>query len=156
MTRRSKQKFSLSRHRYALSSILLVLASVSPTVVLGQSSSDSKNSELMHQMSNSFEGLVKRVSPAVVEVLVTGFGSPSDEDSQASAVLGRELSLGSGVIIDPDGYIVTNYHVVRGADRVRVVLTPPGTRDSGPTALLKSHGKILPAKIIGLSKLIYI
>jgi serine protease Do len=37
---------------------------------------------------------------------------------------------------------------------VRVVLTPPGTSDSGPTALLKSHGKILPAKIIGFSKLI--
>jgi serine protease Do len=154
MTSRSKQKFSLSRHRFALSSILLALASVSPTVVPGQSSSDSKNSELMHQMSNSFEGLVKRVSPAVVEVLVTGFGSPSDEDSQASAALGRERSLGSGVIIDPDGYIVTNYHVVKGADRVRVVLTPPGTRDSSPTALLKSHGKILPAKIIGFSKLI--
>jgi serine protease Do len=154
MTRRSKQSFSLSRRRSALSFILLALASACPTFVLGQSSNDSKNSELMHQMSNSFESLVKRVSPAVVEVLVTGFGSPSDEDSQTSAALGRERSLGSGVIIDPDGYIVTNYHVVKGADRVRVVLTPPGTRGSGPTALLKSHGKILPAKIIGFSKLI--
>jgi S1-C subfamily serine protease len=44
--------------------------------------------------------------------------------------------------------IVTNYHVVKGADHVLVVLTPAGTQDSGPTALLKSHGKILPARVI--------
>ncbi len=108
----------------------------------------------MRQMSASFEGLVKRVSPSVVEVLVTGFGSPSDEDLQGSTALGRERSLGSGVIIASDGYIVTNYHVVKGADRVRVVLTPAGTSDSGPTALLKTHGKILPARVVGFSKLI--
>jgi serine protease Do len=41
----------------------------------------------------------------------------------------RERSLGSGVIIDPKGYIVTNRHVVEKADRIRVKLMddPPGT-----------------------------
>lgn len=127
-----------------------------PTVMLAQSPSanDAKVSDIMHQMSSSFEGLVKRISPAVVEVLATGFGSASDEEDQGSTALGRERSLGSGVILDPDGYIVTNYHVVKGADRVRVVLTPGGTEDTGPTALLKSHGKILPARVIGFSKLV--
>src|SRR5271165_1804788 len=127
-----------------------------PTVMLAQSPSanDAKVSDIMHQMSSSFEGLVKRISPAVVEVLATGFGSASDEEDQGSTALGRERSLGSGVILDPDGYIVTNYHVVKGADRVRVVVTPGGTEDTGPTALLKSHGKILPARVIGFSKLV--
>jgi len=39
-----------------------------------------------------------------------------------------ESSLGSGVILNPNGYIVTNFHVVDGADRVRVKLNddPPG------------------------------
>ena len=115
---------------------------------------DPKTSDFLHQMSSSFEALVNRVSPSVVEVLVTGFGSPSDEDDQGSTALGRERSLGSGVVVAPDGYIVTNYHVVKGADRVRVVLTPAGTQESGPTALLKSHGKILPARVVGYSKLI--
>jgi serine protease Do len=75
-------------------------------------------------MSESFENLVRRVSPAVVEVLVTGIGTGDEDDQQTSSAGGRERSLGSGVIVDPDGYIVTNFHVVKGADRVRVVLTP--------------------------------
>jgi hypothetical protein len=37
-----------------------------------------KDSDVMLQMSRSFQDLAKRVSPAVVEVLVTGYGSPSD------------------------------------------------------------------------------
>src|SRR5579884_2262285 len=41
----------------------------------------------------------------------------------------RERSLGSGVIVDPKGYILTNRHVVEKADRIRVKLMddPPGT-----------------------------
>jgi serine protease Do len=41
----------------------------------------------------------------------------------------RQRSLGSGVIVDPKGYIVTNRHVVEKADRIRVVLQdePPNT-----------------------------
>ncbi|MGA8596491.1 MAG: trypsin-like peptidase domain-containing protein [Bryobacteraceae bacterium] len=105
-------------------------------------------------MSSSFENLVKRVSPAVVEVLVSGYGSPNEDDKGGSAAIGRERSLGSGVIIDPDGYIVTNYHVVKGSDRVRVVLTPSSAQESQPEALLKSRGRILPARIVGFSKAI--
>jgi hypothetical protein len=49
-----------------------------------------KDADVMLQMSRSFQDLAKRVSPAVVEVLVTGYGSPSDEDEKASSALGRE------------------------------------------------------------------
>ncbi|HEX4379721.1 MAG TPA: trypsin-like peptidase domain-containing protein [Candidatus Acidoferrum sp.] len=116
-----------------------------------------KSTDLMRQMSASFESLVKRVSPAVVEVQVTGFGSTdededSDNDSKSSSI-GRQRSLGSGVIVDPDGYIITNYHVVKGAERVRVILTPQ-SNGSQPTSSLKSRGKVLPARIVGFSKLI--
>jgi serine protease Do len=43
---------------------------------------------------------------------------------------GRSHSLGSGVILNGNGYIITNFHVVDGADRIRVKLKedPPGTQ----------------------------
>jgi serine protease Do len=113
--------------------------------------------DVIHEMSAAFESLVRRVSPAVVEVLVTGYGSDNDEDADSDKTpgpLGRERSLGSGVIIDSDGYIVTNYHVVKGADRVRVILTPQVGEDSQATAMLKSKGRTLTAKIVGYSKTI--
>ncbi len=113
--------------------------------------------DVIHDMSAAFESLVKRVSPAVVEVLVTGYGSgdeDEDDKSGSPSPFGRERSLGSGVIIDPDGYIVTNFHVVKGADRVRVVLTPQAGEDGEAPAMLKSKGRILNARIVGASKTI--
>jgi serine protease Do len=132
----------------------VIAACLAPTAARSQSASADTKQDAMHQMSSSFEVLAKRVSPAVVEVMVTGFGSPDEEDEHASKSVERERSLGSGVIVDPNGYIVTNYHVVKGADRVRVVLTPSGTSESQPARLLKSHGRTLPARVVGFSKLI--
>jgi serine protease Do len=121
---------------------------------LGQTPSPLQSSDAMRQMSSSFQELAKRVSPAVVEVRVTGFGSADEDDPSASSAVARERSLGSGIIVESDGYIVTNYHVVKGADRVRVILNPPASQDSQPMASLKSHGRIVPAKMVGFSKLI--
>jgi serine protease Do len=137
--------------------ILLVGGSLIPSAFAQSEPSTppaQKDADVMLQMSRSFQDLAKRVSPAVVEVLVTGYGSPSDEDEKASSALGRERAVGSGVIVDPDGYIVTNAHVVKGADRVRVALTPPITGESQAEGLLKARGRILPARIVGVSKLI--
>jgi serine protease Do len=52
-------------------------------------------------------------------------GGPGGPNSDAGI---RERSLGSGVVVDPKGYIVTNRHVVDKADRIRVRLQddPPG------------------------------
>lgn len=133
---------------------LLGIAAALPTASRGRAPAQQKKSEVIQEMSRSFQDLVKRVSPAVVEVLVTGYGSPDEDDPNASSAVGRERSLGSGVIVDPDGYIITNYHVVKGADRVRVVLTPMANQESQATSLLKSRGKILPAKIVGFSRTI--
>ncbi len=125
--------------------------------VRSQTPSDKPDEAVLHGMSGAFEALVKRVSPAVVEVLVTGYGSDDEDEDQlgrAPSPFGRERSLGSGVIIDPDGYIVTNFHVVKGADRVRVVLTPQVGEESQAGSMLKSKGRILNAQIVGSNKTI--
>ena len=110
-----------------------------------------ENKSAMLEMDKAFQDLAKRVSPAVVEVQVTGYGA-SDEKAETSSPVGRERSLGAGIIVEADGYIITNYHVVKGADRVRVILTPPPTQESQAFALVRSRGRILPARIVGFSK----
>ncbi|MGB2668364.1 MAG: trypsin-like peptidase domain-containing protein, partial [Candidatus Acidiferrum sp.] len=137
----------------------LVMAALSVSLLAGRANSQTPPAQagvdVIHTMSAAFESLVKRVSPAVVEVLVTGYGSgDEDDDDKGPSPFGRERSLGSGVIIDPDGYIVTNYHVVKGADRVRVVLTPQVGEESQAPAMLKSKGQVLNARIVGTSKTI--
>jgi S1-C subfamily serine protease len=65
------------------------------------------------------EAAIAKVAPAVVQINVT----------TASGASG----IGSGVIIDKRGYIVTNYHVVEGAQQLEIVMAD-GTRLSGQVA----------------------
>src|SRR5207253_1794380 len=74
----------------------------------------------------------------------------------------QEQSLGSGVIVSEDGYIMTNFHVVDGADEVNVELSTGqkyaakiiGTDPPTDSAVLKVEGKGLPAVTIGDSDLL--
>jgi serine protease DegQ len=87
----------------------------------------------------SYRNAASRAMPAVVNILTSKavrkrhplsrdpffkrfFGDRDEEDDQNS--------LGSGVIVSPQGYILTNYHVVEGADEIQVVL-PDGRKGAG-------------------------
>lgn len=87
----------------------------------------------------SFAPVVKQVLPGVVQVFSTGKAqpAPNEEDmdpllrrffgeqfqSQRRAPAQRQQGVGSGVVVSDDGYILTNNHVVDGADSVKVRLT---------------------------------
>src|SRR5690242_9290661 len=74
----------------------------------------------LSEFSQAVRTLTHKVSPAVVQVLVSGYGASEEGEGQQFSLLTRQRSTGSGVVVDPDGYIVTNAHVVRGAVSVRV------------------------------------
>jgi serine protease Do len=141
------------RAQLAFTAGVLLLAVFLPVHAHAQTAPE-HSAESIRQMSDSFESLARHVSPAVVEVLVTGFGSDEDNDNNSSGAVGRERSLGSGVIIDSGGYIVTNHHVVEGAERVRVMLNATVGNESQPFALLKPKGRVLNAQIVGVDKTI--
>ena len=69
----------------------------------------------------------------------------------------RSTSLGSGVIVSSDGYVVTNHHVIEGADDIQLVLADGrqikahvrGTDPDSDLAVLKAEGDSLPAITLG-------
>jgi serine protease Do len=107
------------------------------------------------QMSNTFSRVAKEIEPTVVNINTESTLRPSRRGRQMPGDEGddpmqdffdrffggqaprganpegmRQRSLGSGVILDAKGYIVTNAHVVERADRIRVRLMddPPGAQ----------------------------
>src|SRR5258707_11081782 len=70
----------------------------------------------LDQFSESVQALAARVAPSVVQISVTRYAAREEaEGGRTGVVLGRQQIVGSGVIIDPAGYIVTNSHVVANA-----------------------------------------
>ena len=90
-----------------------------------QGGSKKKALETLGNLSSSFEVLSERVSPSVVQVLATGFVARQGILSSTADLLSRQRIMGSGVILDADGYIVTNAHLVEGARRIQVALPTP-------------------------------
>jgi serine protease Do len=103
---------------------------------------------ILGQLNSALESLAAKVSPAVVQILVTGYGPLREEDKSQTALIVRQHAVGSGVIVDPNGYIITNAHVVEGAQRIRVALPLP----TGGSAVPIGKRRILEARLLGLHK----
>ena len=117
----------------------------------------------------NFSAIVKAVTPAVVNISTSQvtrstesedprFNDPffrrffGDEFFRRFGPRERQRGLGSGVIVDRSGYIVTNNHVIDKADEIKIVLgdkreflaTVVGTDPKTDLAVLKIDGKDLP------------
>jgi serine protease Do len=121
------------------------------------SAMDDNSVSALTSLDHAMEAVAARVTPAVVNVAVTSRGSSEHDTSdghmqglppglqqffgpmqQQPAQPQIEHGVGSGIIISPDGYIVTNDHVVDGATSIKVTL---------------NDRRILNAKVIGVDKL---
>jgi len=146
--------------------------SVVPTVSAGRSAVDAVTP------GTSFAPIVKNALPAVVSISASKVVKADDADEGLSPLFNdpmfrqffgqrprgkapeqRERGLGSGVIINPDGYILTNNHVIDGATDVKIYLNDKrelkarliGTDPRTDIAVLKVEQKNLPALPIGNS-----
>jgi serine protease Do len=125
---------------------------------------DDNSVEALTALDRAMEAVAARVTPAVVNVAVTSRGNgemDATEGQQQGQMQGLppglqqffgqlpfgqmrpqqpqiEHGVGSGIIISPDGYIVTNNHVVDGATNIKVTL---------------NDRRILSAKVVGVDKL---
>ena len=101
-------------------------------------------------MNRALEDLAARVSPAVVQIQTTGYGPLNEGDKGQTALIVRQHAVGSGVIVDSNGYIMTNAHVVEGAQRIRVAL--PMLSGASPANTPSGKRPILDAKLVGIHK----
>ena len=103
------------------------------------------------ELSVSLEGLVNRVRPSVVQIFSTGYvtADESDAGGNAAALLSRQRSTGSGIILSDDGFIVTNAHVVQGARRIQVRIS---SVRAGRTPTFEPEVKLLDGKLVGMDR----
>ena len=150
------------RHRAAVALTLALTAAVVTYTSIGpvragvsSNTAPLDNSQVgaLLSLDQAMEAVAARVTPAIVNVAVTSHaksqpvaeGVPDDMQRFFGQQFGQgqgqphvEHGIGSGVIISPDGYIVTNNHVVEGATDIKVTL---------------SDRRILSAKVVGTDPL---
>ncbi len=143
---------SLFKHRFQspLTALAIAVFSITAAAQVPQSGEQIQPVNISpDQLSNTFAAVTKMVEPAVVsidtkgkmpEVTTRGDVKPGDSDDVLE-FFRRQLpqrpaySVGSGFIVDKRGYIMTNKHVVEGAERISVKL------DSGEEYLAKVVGE---------------
>jgi len=136
----------MSRHgRPVALPLLAVTIAALPAVVRAQSKPETPvpPASDLAALDGQLEALARGVAPSVVQVLASGYAA------SPSALLARAGSSGSGVIVDPEGWIVTNAHVVEAARSVRVdLLQPPAAGGS----ILRPRSRRLAARVVGLDR----
>ncbi|MGE3473752.1 MAG: S1C family serine protease, partial [Vicinamibacterales bacterium] len=98
------------------------------------------------ELSALLEATTRAVGPAVVEIHTTAFVPADGRVARSSDLVTTQRGAGSGAIVDADGYIVTNAHVVQGVQRLRVDLPMPAVGHS----ILAARTRSLSAEVVGI------
>jgi serine protease Do len=129
--------------------------------LFGQSDQDAAardgagHAAVLQQYDQAIDEVAERAMQSVVEIEVSGYGAPEEhnqDQGQQAQPWERQRALGSGVIVDPDGYIMTNNHVVAGALRIRVVIAPATVELVSGHTRLGNPQRVYEAKLIGTTK----
>jgi serine protease Do len=107
--------------------------------------------DVLMNLSSDMETLAHAVEPAVVKIYSSGLAPVESSNTNRTAFLAQQRSVGSGVIMDPQGYILTNAHVVQRA-RTLNVLVPDvsGSTETGGSDRAEPPATAMPARVVGI------
>lgn len=125
--------------------LVLSIAVISAPAAVPQSMSERKSANPIQSLSASLAELSRKISPSVVQIRTVGYGAPKGD---GVGIVTSEEGTGSGVIVDSEGYIVTNAHVVKGARRVDVWLTDANV--AAQKNFQTPAFRTTPGKIVGI------
>jgi serine protease Do len=165
----------MNRKSLAIMAVLVVSILVGSAITARTGRAQTGDTGSQISFTSGFAPVAKRVLPAVVNIASSktirltdkGSQSPFFSDPLFRQFFGddfnrmpreqRERSLGSGVIVNTDGYILTNSHVVAGADEITISLGDKrefkgrvvGTDPKTDVAVVKIEAKGLPVLTFG-------
>jgi serine protease Do len=143
--------------KYRRNFILAILCASLPLSLCGQKKTESPSPHpvgpsILQEYDQSLDQIAERAMRSVVQIDVTSYSLPEPGKGDDSQNLQRQRALGSGVIVDPDGYIVTNNHVVSGALRIRVTLAPATVELAIGRTVLSHKEHVYDATLIGTNR----
>ncbi len=97
-------------------------------------------------VSSAIEATARVAGAAVVEIFTMSYAPTEGRVAGTTDLVRTQRASGSGAIVDASGYIVTNAHVVRGAQRIRVEV--PTVPSGG--SILAARGRLLDGRVVGL------
>ncbi|MFQ5630890.1 MAG: S1C family serine protease, partial [bacterium] len=120
--------------------------------LFAQNASQKKSIDNLVKISTAFQTLAEYVRPGVVQIFAEGYVPGRGIVASTSGLVEKQEGSGSGVILDPNGYIVTNAHVVSGASRVRVMLPASAEVLGERSSILKPLGRMVGAQVVGIDQ----
>ncbi len=116
-------------------SLMLGVVSVAAQDVKPPAEPNPQKMDILKQLSASLEDVAQNSGRAVVQIFVRSY-VPGDTEETNGELLTAQNSSGSGIILTPDGYILTNSHVVKGAHTIKVQLNDANFRRPIPGTLV--------------------
>ena len=142
--RQQKEAF-MKKLMLFLSVSILACPWLLPAECFCQTGNQAESLGTLENFSRSIADLAQKVRPSVVQIRTIGYGAA---EGQEVGWVAAQKGTGSGVILDGNGFIVTNAHVIRGARSIEVWLNETNLQPEKSTGLATKRSAV--ANLVGM------